>query len=96
MTGVMIDAHHHVWRLAETPWLNGPPQPRIFGDYEAIRRDYPIEEYLADARAAGVVRARPAAFLRNRFAACPAHFCSTWIIGLTGILSCHTPLRIVE
>ncbi len=29
-------------------------QPRIFGPYEPIRRDYPIEEYLADAAAAGV------------------------------------------
>jgi predicted TIM-barrel fold metal-dependent hydrolase len=28
--------------------------PRIFGAYEPIRRDYPIEEYLADAVPAGV------------------------------------------
>ena len=30
-------------------------QPRIFGPYEAIRRDYPIDEYLADIAANGVV-----------------------------------------
>lgn len=29
-------------------------QPRIFGPYEAIRRDYPIEEYLADIRPCGI------------------------------------------
>ncbi|MBI3370280.1 MAG: amidohydrolase family protein [Betaproteobacteria bacterium] len=52
----MIDAHHHIWRLAHTPWLNGPVVPRIFGDYEPLRRDYPVEEYLAEATAAGVVK----------------------------------------
>ena len=31
-------------------WLMGPMQPRIFGPYEPIRRDYPMEEYLADRR----------------------------------------------
>jgi predicted TIM-barrel fold metal-dependent hydrolase len=58
VTGVtpIVDAHHHVWRVADLPWLSGPPVPRIFGEYEAIRRDYPIEEYLADATAAGVVQ----------------------------------------
>lgn len=52
----LVDAHHHVWRRADLAWLQGPPQPRIFGEYEAIRRDYPIEEYVAEARAAGVIR----------------------------------------
>ena len=28
--------------------------PRIFGPYEPIRRDYPIEEYLSDVSGAGV------------------------------------------
>jgi predicted TIM-barrel fold metal-dependent hydrolase len=37
----IIDAHHHIWRQADQPWLNGPMVPRIFGPYEAIRRDYP-------------------------------------------------------
>lgn len=52
----IIDAHHHIWRLAATPWLQGPPVPRIFGDYAALRRDYTIEDYLADARPQGMVR----------------------------------------
>jgi len=56
VTDAIIDAHHHIWRLAETPWLQGPPVPRIFGDYEAIRRDYTIDEYLADAKPSGVVK----------------------------------------
>ncbi len=52
-----IDAHFHIWRQADLPWLMGPMQPRIFGPYEPIRRDYPIEEYLADVRPAGVTSA---------------------------------------
>jgi predicted TIM-barrel fold metal-dependent hydrolase len=56
VTDPIIDAHHHIWRLADLPWLAGPPVPRIFGDYQALRRDYPIEEYLAEARPHGVVK----------------------------------------
>src|SRR3954462_4910701 len=52
----IIDAHHHIWRLAATPWLQGPPVPRIFGEYAALRRDYSIEDYLAEARPCGVVQ----------------------------------------
>ncbi len=55
MTGI-IDAHHHIWRQADLPWLAGPMQPRIFGPYEPIRRDYPITEYLDDIAGSGVVR----------------------------------------
>jgi len=51
-----IDAHHHIWRKADLPWLDGPMVPRIFGPYEAIRRDYPIEEFLADIAGSGVVK----------------------------------------
>jgi predicted TIM-barrel fold metal-dependent hydrolase len=50
----IIDAHHHIWRQADLPWLQGPTQPRIFGDYDAIKRDYPIEEYLSDTAGTGV------------------------------------------
>ena len=49
MTGI-VDAHHHIWRQADLPWLVGPMQPRIFGPYEPIRRDYPIREYLRRPR----------------------------------------------
>jgi predicted TIM-barrel fold metal-dependent hydrolase len=52
--GDIVDAHHHVWRRADLPWLSGPMVPRIFGPYEPIRRDYPIDEYRADAVAAGI------------------------------------------
>jgi predicted TIM-barrel fold metal-dependent hydrolase len=51
-----VDAHHHIWRQADLPWLIGPMQPRIFGPYEPIRRDYPVQEYLADLAGAGVTR----------------------------------------
>lgn len=54
MTEAIIDAHHHIWRYAKTPWLNGPPKPRIFGEYGPLCRDYLLNEYVADARAAGV------------------------------------------
>jgi predicted TIM-barrel fold metal-dependent hydrolase len=53
MTGI-VDAHHHIWRQADLPWLQGPMVPRIFGPYEPIRRDYPIEEFLADIAGLGV------------------------------------------
>ncbi|MFO0993750.1 MAG: amidohydrolase family protein [Hyphomicrobiales bacterium] len=56
MTTPIIDAHHHIWRKDDLPWLKGPMQPRIFGPYEAIRRDYPIAEYRADLEGTGVTR----------------------------------------
>jgi predicted TIM-barrel fold metal-dependent hydrolase len=52
----IIDAHHHIWRQQDLPWLVGPMLPRIFGPYEAIRRDYPIGEYLGDIARSGVTR----------------------------------------
>ncbi len=50
----IIDAHHHIWRQTDLPWLLGPMQPRIFGPYDAIKRDYLIAEYLADIAGSGV------------------------------------------
>ena len=50
----IVDAHHHIWRQADLPWLQGPMLPRIFGPYEPIRRDYPIAEFLADIASSGV------------------------------------------
>ena len=55
MTAI-VDGHHHIWRQTDLPWLVGPMQPRIFGHYEPIRRDYPMEEYLADIAGSNVVR----------------------------------------
>ena len=51
---MIVDAHHHIWRRADLPWLEGPERPRIFGPYGAIRRDYPIAEYLDDIAGSGV------------------------------------------
>ncbi|GAA0234306.1 amidohydrolase family protein [Cryptosporangium japonicum] len=53
-TGPIVDAHHHVWRRDDLEWLSGAPVPRIFGPYEPIRRDYLIDEYVADATGAGI------------------------------------------
>jgi len=55
MTAI-VDAHHHIWRRVDLPWLDGPMLPRIFGPYEPIRRDYPIGEYLADIAGCEVTR----------------------------------------
>ena len=56
MTG-LVDSHFHIWQQADLPWLLGPMQPRIFGPYEPIRRDYAIAEYLGDCRPEGVTEA---------------------------------------
>jgi predicted TIM-barrel fold metal-dependent hydrolase len=53
----LVDAHFRIWRQADLPWLLGPMQPRIFGPYGPLRRDYPIEEYLADCRPEGITEA---------------------------------------
>lgn len=52
----IIDAHHHIWRQSDLPWLQGPSQPRIFGPYDAIKRDYLIDEYLDDCAGSNVVK----------------------------------------
>lgn len=50
----IIDAHHHIWRQADLPWLLGPSQPRIFGEYDGIKRDYLVTEFLQDLAGTGV------------------------------------------
>jgi predicted TIM-barrel fold metal-dependent hydrolase len=55
-TGPVVDAHHHLWRQRDLPWLSGAMVPRIFGPYEPIRRDYPAEEYIAEARDCGITQ----------------------------------------
>lgn len=52
----IIDAHHHLWDLSELhyPWLTTEIQPKTYGDYSAIRRNYLIEDFLADVDSAGV------------------------------------------
>ena len=53
----IVDAHFHVWRQADLPWLSGPMQPRICGPYDAIRRDYLMSEYHEDIAGTGVTKA---------------------------------------
>ena len=50
----IVDAHHHIWLQKDLPWLLGPEQPRIFGAYGAIKRDYTIDEYLDDIAGLGI------------------------------------------
>jgi predicted TIM-barrel fold metal-dependent hydrolase len=54
--GRIVDAHHHIWRRADQPWLAGETVPRIFGAYDAIKRDYPVAEFLSDLAGTGVVK----------------------------------------
>lgn len=54
MSDGLVDAHHHIWNIADLPWLAGPVIPRIFGPYEPLQRDYTVEEYLAEAVPNGV------------------------------------------
>lgn len=56
MSEPIIDAHHHIWHQADQPWLQGPTVPRIFGAYDSIKRDYPVEEFKADLAGTGVVK----------------------------------------
>lgn len=53
----IIDSHFHIWRPKDQPWLSGPSQPRIFGEYDAIKRDYLIDEYVDDRAGTGVEKA---------------------------------------
>ncbi len=55
----VVDCHHHLWDLAahRYDWLQADPiLDTLLGDYSPICRDYLIEDYLADARPAGVVK----------------------------------------
>ncbi|MCE7029667.1 amidohydrolase family protein [Jiella avicenniae] len=53
----LVDCHFHIWEREKLDWLNGPMKPRIFGPYEPIRRDYPIEEFMEDAKSVGIEKA---------------------------------------
>jgi len=47
--GPIVDTHHHLWEVMNYPWLLAPPSPKIFGEsYEPLRRDYLIDDLLAD------------------------------------------------
>ncbi|KRE16942.1 thioesterase [Bosea sp. Root381] len=45
----VIDAHHHVWDLAnDLPWLKGERIPFRYGDYSAMCRNYMPADYRKD------------------------------------------------
>jgi predicted TIM-barrel fold metal-dependent hydrolase len=52
----IVDAHHHIWTKNDLDWLKGPMVPRIFGPYEAIRRDYLIDEFRQEVEPCGVIK----------------------------------------
>lgn len=54
----VIDPHHHLFDLktGNYPWLQGPMLKRVFGDYSAIRKDYLIDDFLADIENQNVVK----------------------------------------
>lgn len=53
-----IDPHHHLWDLDNNdyPWLQGPVQPRMYGDYGAMCKNYLIADYLRDISPHSVVK----------------------------------------
>ncbi|RWC94560.1 MAG: hypothetical protein E5V58_02765 [Mesorhizobium sp.] len=53
-----IDPHHHLWDLESHyyPWLTDGVKPAAFGDYEAIRKSYLLDDYLEDARNQNLVK----------------------------------------
>lgn len=54
-----VDTHFHIWDLDANyyPWLTDKVQPRVIGDYAAIRQDYLVSNFLADIANSGVVKA---------------------------------------
>jgi len=54
-----VDTHFHIWDLKANyyPWLTDKVQPRVIGDYAAIRKDYLVADYLADIAETGVAKA---------------------------------------
>jgi predicted TIM-barrel fold metal-dependent hydrolase len=54
-----VDTHFHIWDLEANyyPWLTDKVQPRVIGDYAAIRKNYLVADYLADIAGTGVTKA---------------------------------------
>jgi predicted TIM-barrel fold metal-dependent hydrolase len=54
---MIVDAHHHLWDLERVryPWLVADPDPDAWvGDITPIRRNYLVDEYVAEATSCGV------------------------------------------
>jgi predicted TIM-barrel fold metal-dependent hydrolase len=56
--GHVVDTHFHLWDLEENyyPWLTDKVQTRVIGEYAAIRRNYLVADFLADAASSGVTK----------------------------------------
>lgn len=54
----ITDAHHHLWDLQANyyPWLTDRVEPRVCGDYAAIRHDYLLADFFTDAQGLNLVR----------------------------------------
>lgn len=54
----ITDPHHHLWDLGRNsyPWLTGPMETRICGDYTAIRRNHLVSDLFAEADGLRLVR----------------------------------------
>ena len=54
--GPIIDPHHHLWDLGlkRHPWL-GSDKDHAVGNIDAIRRNYLVQDYLADSRRQKVI-----------------------------------------
>ena len=54
----IIDAHHHLWDIEnhDYPHMKGPESIRIWGPNTKLRRNYLVEDFLADIRNQNVVK----------------------------------------
>ena len=54
----IIDAHHHLWDVGNHhyPHMKGPESIRVWGPNTRLRRNYLLEDFLADARNQNVVK----------------------------------------
>jgi predicted TIM-barrel fold metal-dependent hydrolase len=77
----VIDAHHHLCHLsaASYPWLEGPRVVRYHGDDLPLRRDYLIDDYLADAAGLQPLGARLAGSVHVENGAADPLWESRWI-----------------
>ena len=72
----IIDAHHHIWRVADVPWLSGPILPRIFGDYTALRQDYSAEQLIGEIAPHGVTKWSGIAAVASELGIAPEEICA--------------------
>ena len=54
----IIDAHHHLWDIANHnyPHMKGPESIRIWGPNTKLRKNYLVEDFLADIKNQNVVK----------------------------------------